>query len=153
MDSEQIEQTLIKTFATLQKLRHAEETGTMYGDAGAGEVPVAGMQPRDSIRDDKVTCLECGREMRQLTRGHLRSHGLTSPEYKRKWGFALKQPLSAKSLTKARSRNAKKKGLPENLIKYLESKRREKAQAAAEKQVPQSKKPGRVMVKRRPKAQ
>lgn len=70
--------------------------------------------------------------MRQLTTKHLSNHGLSPREYKTKWGLSLKQPLSAKSLTKARSRAAKKRGLPENLVKYIEGKKQARADAAAQ---------------------
>jgi hypothetical protein len=61
--------------------------------------------------------------MKQLTAKHLSAHGLTIREYKQKWGFPLKQSLSARSLSKARSKAAKRRGLPENLVKYRESRK------------------------------
>jgi hypothetical protein len=69
--------------------------------------------------------------MRQLTARHLNAHGLSPKAYRRKYGFSLKQPLSAKSLTKNRSKQAKKRGLPENLRKYLQERRLLKAEAVA----------------------
>jgi predicted transcriptional regulator len=76
--------------------------------------------------------MECKAELRQLTANHLRIHHLTPREYKKKWGFPLKQPLSAKMLTKLRSRSAKKRGLPENLRIYLDRKRENKATSGHE---------------------
>jgi len=59
---------------------------------------------------------------------HVACHGLNLKEYKKKYGFAIKTPLSAKSLTKAKIKATKKRGLPENLLKrYLEAKRQKKA--------------------------
>jgi predicted transcriptional regulator len=113
-------------------------------------VLTAKKEPRQSIQDDKIICLECGTEMRQLTTKHLSSHDLTPREYKHKWGFSLKQPLSAKSLTKARSKAAKKRGLPANLVKFLEERKQKKAEAAVA-HGPEPKE-GRPTVKRRPKA-
>src|SRR5208337_966938 len=135
MSAEQIEQSLIKTFSTLQRMQRAEEKG-VFLDTGAAEearteeAQIAKREPRESIQDDKIVCLECGTEMRQLTTKHLSSHDLTPREYKQKWGFSLKQPLSAKSLTKARSKAAKKRGLPENLVKFLADRKRKKVEAA-----------------------
>lgn len=158
MSAEQIEQSLIKTFSTLQRMQKAEEQG-LFLDVGAGvearaeEVQVARREPRESIQDDKIICLECGTEMRQLTTKHLSSHDLTPREYKQKWGFSLKQPLSAKSLTKARSKAAKKRGLPANLVKFLEERKQKKAQAAAAASgYTVEQREGRPAVKRRPKA-
>lgn len=136
MSAEQIEQTLIKTFSTLQRMRLAEETGLLLDGVAPGAMPVAEsgpepVQPRQSIQDDRIVCLECGTQMRQLTSKHLGEHNLTPKEYKKKWGFSMKQPLSAKSLTKARSKAAKKRGLPPNLVKFLEEKKQKKVEAAA----------------------
>ena len=64
------------------------------------------IDPQSSIQENKVVCLECSAEMRQLTIKHLSSHGLNIREYKKKYGFPLKQSLSAKSLSKARSKAA-----------------------------------------------
>jgi predicted transcriptional regulator len=154
MSSEQIEQSLLKTFATLQRMQRAEEQG-LFLDAGVEEAKTdmgqtARKEPRESIQDDKIVCLECGTEMRQLTTKHLSLHDLKPREYKQKWGFSLKQPLSAKSLTKARSKAAKKRGLPANLVKFLEERKQKKAEATSVHKPEQ--KEGRPVVKRRPKA-
>jgi predicted transcriptional regulator len=158
MSAEQIEQSLIKTFSTLQKMQKAEEKGVLL-DRITGEETVPEeaapqkKEPKESIQDDRIVCLECGTEMRQLTTKHLSSHGLTPREYKKKWGFSLKQPLSARSLTKARSKAAKKRGLPENLVKFLEERKQKKAEAAgAASPAAEEQKEKRVTVKRRPRA-
>jgi predicted transcriptional regulator len=157
MSAEQIEQSLIKTFSTLQRMQRAEEKGLFLDsgvseEAGVEEALVAKKEPRESIQDDRIVCLECGTEMRQLTTKHLSSHDLTPREYKQKWGFSLKQPLSAKSLTKARSKAAKKRGLPENLVKFLADRKRKKVEAAVASGSAAEQKGGRPTVKRRPKA-
>jgi predicted transcriptional regulator len=156
MSAEQIEQSLIKTFSTLQRMQKAEEKGIFLDRDIAEEENEEGQtarkEPRESIQDDKITCLECGTEMRQLTTKHLSSHHLTPREYKQKWGFSLKQPLSARSLTKARSKAAKKRGLPANLVKFLEERRQKKAELEAENGYAAEQKEERPAVKRRPKA-
>src|SRR5208337_1209557 len=73
----------------------------------------------------------CGKEMIQLTGKHLVSHGMGQKEYSKKYGFTMRTPLSAKSLTKARSKAAKKRGLPEKLQEYIEGRRQAKAGAKA----------------------
>jgi predicted transcriptional regulator len=124
MSTRQIRLSLIETFCALQRMQRTAKQGLFLDisaakEARAEETQVAKKEPRESVQDDKIVCLECGIEMRQLTTKHLASHNLTSREYKQKWGFSLKQSLSAKSLTKARSKAAKKRGLPANLIKFL----------------------------------
>jgi predicted transcriptional regulator len=123
---------LAKTFATLQRMQKCEDEGALMEVASAADLAASeeqapeAIKAQDSIQNDKIICLECGMEFRQLTAKHLISHGLTPREYKQKYGFALKTPLSAKSLTKARSRAAKKRGLPESLVRYQRERRRVK---------------------------
>jgi len=135
MTPEEIEVILLKTFGMLQKMRSAEEEGTLLLQGGRAEDvqgesrPLEKISPKDSIQENKVICLECGVEMRQLTTKHLTSHGLNPRDYKKKWGFPLKQSLSARSLSRARSRAAKKRGLPENLVKFQEERKLKKGQS------------------------
>jgi predicted transcriptional regulator len=127
---EEIEQTLMKTFLVLQRMQNAEQHGVLLlsgGDPDPGapeEKPPEPVTPKDSIRENRIICLECGIEMKQLTRRHLGLHGLTQRDYKKKWGFSLRTPLSAKSLSRARSRAAKKRGLPPNLVKFQQERKR-----------------------------
>lgn len=127
MTGADIEQALIRVYNALQRLRIAEDGGQSVlsesGEPRASAQPVAG----SSIQEEKVICMECRAEYRQLTANHLRIHHLTPREYKKKWGFPLKQPLSAKMLTNLRSRSAKKRGLPEKLRIYLDQKRENKS--------------------------
>lgn len=126
---EEIEQTLMKTFLVLQRMQNAEQHGVllqMSGEtafAASQENPLEPASPKDSIREGRIMCLECGIEMKQLTRKHLRLHGLTPRDYKKKWGFSMRTPLSAKSLSRARSRAAKKRGLPPNLVKFQQERK------------------------------
>ncbi|MDR3553317.1 MAG: MucR family transcriptional regulator [Syntrophobacteraceae bacterium] len=128
MTAEEIEQALVKAYNALQKMNMAEEQGRTIASPGPERPASAGSpaDPLSSIQEDKVTCMECKVELRQLTANHLRIHHLTPREYKKKWGFPLKQALSAKVLTDLRSRSAKKRGLPENLRIYLDHKRENK---------------------------
>ena len=139
MSAEEIESVLIRVYNALYKMQQAEKEGRVIGieggifaEAGAQAETPERIDPRDSIQEDKVVCLECGAEFRQLTANHLKTHGMSPREYKRKWGFPLKQPLAARMLTKARSKSAKKRGLPEKLQRYLETKRQEKRVASEE---------------------
>ncbi|MGC9196551.1 MAG: MucR family transcriptional regulator [Syntrophobacteraceae bacterium] len=133
MSAEQIEQSLVKTFSTLQRIQLAEEKGMFLDCSVSGEISSSQTvgEALQSIQDDKIVCLECGTQMRQLTTKHLGTHNLTPREYKRKWGFSMKQPLSARSLTKARSKAAKKRGLPEKLVKFLEERKQKKLETLA----------------------
>ena len=116
-------------FRPLHELQRAE-SGEIACYPKQEPAPAKAVKPEDSIQNDKVICLECGKEMRQLTKAHLVSHGMSAKEYKRKYGFTMGTPLAAKSLTKARSKATKKRGLPEKLQKYKEARRQAKADAS-----------------------
>ena len=139
MSGEEIEAILIKVYNALYKMQKAEEDqGPVPVDKESAEAApgrnetAQAADARTSIQEDKVTCLECGAEFRQLTANHLRTHQLTPKEYKRKWGFPLKQSLAARVLTRLRSRSAKKRGLPQKLQQYLEAQRQKKLALGAE---------------------
>lgn len=135
MSTADIASSLRQVFSTLMEIQKAEAgeiaLPEIQESMSAEETALKGLTPRDSIQENKVICLECGAEMRQLTSKHLVAHGISQREYKKKYGFSMRTPLSAKSLTKARSKAAKKRGLPENLLKAIEAKRQSKAKAMA----------------------
>ncbi len=136
MSGEEMEAALMRTYNTLVKMQLAEQEGktleavSMPTEQAEESVPQT-PEPAKSIQRNKVVCLECGAEFKQLTANHLRSHQLTPREYKRKWGFPLKQPLTAKSLTASRSKSAKERGLPQKLKEYIEKRSREKTGEAS----------------------
>lgn len=136
MTPEEIAASLREVFRTLQELQKAESAGTLVElpppiPEAAPEGLGTGKLSRDeSIQADKVICLECGAAMKQLTKKHLATHDMGHKDYKRKYGFSMRASLAAKSLSKARSKAAKKRGLPENLKKFIEARRQEKAKAS-----------------------
>ncbi len=83
--------------------------------------------PENSIQEDKVICLECGAELKQLSQKHLVSHGLSPNEYKKKYGFSMETPLMAKSVTKAMKEARQKRELLENPKKAIAAKKQAKA--------------------------
>src|SRR5208283_3951507 len=131
MTATDIASSLRQVFSTLHELQKAETAGIDIESTqpAAKEVAATKLSPANSIQNDKVICLECGAEMRQLTSKHLVSHGMNQKEYRKKYGFTMRTPLAAKSLTKARSKAAKKRGLPEKLQKYIEARRQAKVKA------------------------
>jgi predicted transcriptional regulator len=128
MSGADIASSLRQVFGALHELQRAE-SGEIELPETQEAAPAQALTPADSMQKDKIICLECGAEMKQLTKNHLGSHGMTAKEYKKKYGFTLRTPLAAKSLTKARQKAAKKRGLPEKLQKYIEARRQAKAKA------------------------
>lgn len=157
MTSTEIASSLRMVFHTLQQIQKSEAEGTQLAPAQIPEdaVPEAEIpkatDPRDSIKEDRITCLECGAEMRQLTSKHLVSHGMDQKEYKKKYGFSMRTPLAARSLTKARSKAAKKRGLPEKLKTFIEARRQEKAAASvpAATETQEASKPKRTRLRKK----
>jgi len=129
MSAPDIASSLQQVFGVLMELQKAE-SGEIELPGTQGPAPEA-VTAKNSILENKVICIECGAAMKQLTSKHLVSHGMNQKEYRKKHGFSMKTPLAAKSLTKSRSKAAKKRGLPENLVKAIEAKRQSKAKAAA----------------------
>jgi predicted transcriptional regulator len=133
MSAGEIASSLRQVFSTLQEIQKSElggvdlegsQSGGLESQESAEEKASKQLTPKNSIQENKVICLECGAEMKQLTQKHLVSHGMNQKEYKKKYGFSMRTPLAAKSLTKARSKAAKKRGLPENLKKFQEERKR-----------------------------
>ena len=130
MSPEEVEQFLRKSFETLKALRALEEGGAVASPTPE-EHPQA-LDPKKSVQRNKVICLECGKEFKQITEKHLSTHGLTGKEYRKKYGFKGSQPLAAKTLTAARRKRAIDMGLAGNLEKArMKAKAKEKRQRKA----------------------
>lgn len=63
--------------------------------------------PRKAIKEKSVTCLECGKTFKILTRKHLASHGLEVEAYREKWGIKKGTPLVCKGLQRERRKKMK----------------------------------------------
>lgn len=122
MSAEEMDAALKKAFDALKSIKAIEE---------GAEAELAPMDPKKSIQRNKVICLECGKEFKQLGNRHLKEHGLDAKEYRKKYGFSARQPLSAKNLSAKRRKTAKALGLGERLQKGLQKARKAKAKAAA----------------------
>jgi len=122
MTTEEVKTALNDTYQTLKCLLDAEVSGQAV--EGAESKPV--MEPKRSIQKNKIICLECGQEFKMLSPKHLKSHGLTPREYRKKYGFSARQPLCAKSLSERRSKSGKERGLPANLKKAIAARTKKK---------------------------
>ena len=115
MSSDEIKGALNDTFLTLKSLQEAESSGQPLEQSESKPA----LAPEKSIQRNQVVCLECGQSFKMLSPKHLKSHSLTPKEYRKKYGFSMRQPLCAKSLSERRSKSGKKRGLPENLKKAI----------------------------------
>lgn len=78
--------------------------GENYSDVGSVD-PTS--DPRKSVKEKSITCLECGKSFKILTRRHLVGHGLDAITYREKWGFKKDMPLVCKSLQRDRRKKMK----------------------------------------------
>ncbi|EFI33280.1 transcriptional regulator, MucR family [Desulfonatronospira thiodismutans ASO3-1] len=60
------------------------------------------VDPKKAIKEKSITCLECGKSFKVLTKKHFAKHDMTPEEYKAKWGYKKNQSLVAKSLARER---------------------------------------------------
>jgi predicted transcriptional regulator len=112
MNTDEIKIALQETFNTLKALQEAE----LSGQDSAEKQTEPLMNPNRSIQKNQIICLECGMGFKMLTK-HLKSHGITAKEYRKKYGFTSRQSLCARALSEERSKASKKRGIPENLRK------------------------------------
>jgi len=110
MTPDEITEGLQKTYEALQRIQSREE-----GVPEAVPEKLPRPTPSASIQRNKIICLECRREFKQLSKRHLASHGLTPKSYKQKYGIRLGTALTAKSLSARRRKMAKERGLGEKL--------------------------------------
>ena len=78
--------------------------GDMPPDAGSAD---SISDPRKSVKEKSITCLECGKSFKILTRRHLVSHGMDATAYREKWGFKKDMPLVCKALQRDRRKKMK----------------------------------------------
>nr|WP_321467675.1 MucR family transcriptional regulator [uncultured Desulfobulbus sp.] len=126
MTTDEIKAALNDTFQALKSLQDAESCGVIVEVEAEGATAAPVLDPKKSIQKNKVVCLECGQEFKMLSPKHLKSHGLTGKEYRKKYGFSARQPLCAKSLSEKRSASGKERGIPENLQKAIVARTKKK---------------------------
>jgi len=79
--------------------------------ASAPARPEPAVSIRASVSPDQVVCLDCGRKMKVLKRHLATDHGLTTKEYRERWGLHADHPLVAPNYANRRRTLAKKIGL------------------------------------------
>jgi predicted transcriptional regulator len=130
MSAEEVTNALQMTFKALQALQ-ADEAKTVADPQTSEEAgTTVDIDPKKSILKNKIICLECGESFKSLSPKHLRTHGLDGRSYRKKYGFPLRQALCAKAITERRSKAGKERGIPKNLQKAIDAKRKKKAAAA-----------------------
>lgn len=94
-----------ETFSSITALASGQTT------AKAQEMRAPAVNPKKSVFDDHIVCLEDGKKFKTLKR-HLRTTYNLSPEqYRAKWGLAPDYPMVAPAYAQARSNLARSMGL------------------------------------------
>ncbi|PWL19049.1 transcriptional regulator [Falsochrobactrum shanghaiense] len=75
------------------------------------EKPKPAINPKKSITDDYIICLEDGKKFKSLKRHLMTHYGLTPEQYREKWDLDPNYPMVAPNYAAARSNLAKKMGL------------------------------------------
>ena len=134
MSADEMDAALKKVFEALNQIKVIEETPA--GEAVDDELARLRANPMKSIQRTYVINLEDGSKYKQLTAKTLAKFGLTAREYRKKWGFSARQPLSSKALSAKRRKVAKDLGLADKLA----AARMARSKAAAEKKAAPAKK-------------
>jgi predicted transcriptional regulator len=122
MSADELSEALAKTYDSLRRIEGREEG--IPAEMPSSEAAAVTVEPAASIQRNRIICLECGKEFKQLSRSHLRSHGMTPRDYKKKYGLKASQALTAKSLSAKRRKTAKERGLGEKLAAARRSRKK-----------------------------
>jgi predicted transcriptional regulator len=94
--------------------------GNVYGALdGLGNTPTApeaaplkpAVSVRASVKPDKITCLDCGMELKMLKRHLMTHHSMTPEDYRARWSLPADYPLVAPNYAETRRDLAKQIGL------------------------------------------
>ena len=134
MSADEMDAALKKVFEALNQIKILEETPA--GEVVDDELARLRANPMKSIQRTYVINLEDGSKYKQITAKTLAKFGLTAREYRKKWGFSARQPLSSKALSAKRRKVAKDLGLADKLA----AARMARSKAAAKKKAAPAKK-------------
>ena len=103
MSEEEIAAMISSLVGKLKKLDACEGSEDLV--ACSAEIPVA--DPKRSIKEKSIVCLECGKIFKVITKKHLILHDLDAAAYREKWGLKKGTPLTCKELQRARRQKMK----------------------------------------------
>lgn len=90
---------------------HQSISGLRGEATPAAEVQEPAVNPKRSVHNDYIVCLEDGKKFKSLKRHLMTRYGLTPGEYREKWALPRDYPMVAPGYAAARSELAKKMGL------------------------------------------
>lgn len=81
------------------------------GEQAPAEKQKPAVNPKRSVHDDYIICLEDGKKFKSLKRHLMTHYGLTPEQYREKWNLDPNYPMVAPNYAAARSQLAKQMGL------------------------------------------
>jgi len=75
------------------------------------EKPKPAVNPKRSVTDEYIICLEDGKKFKSLKRHLMTHYGMTPDQYREKWNLDADYPMVAPDYAQARSNLAKEMGL------------------------------------------
>ena len=85
--------------------------GNGHAPQPTAEKPKPAVNPKRSVTDDYIVCLEDGKKFKSLKRHLMTHYGMTPEQYREKWDLDPSYPMVAPNYAAARSQLAKKMGL------------------------------------------
>lgn len=85
--------------------------GAETAAAPQAEAQKPAVNPKKSVHEDHIVCLEDGKKFKSLKRHLMSKYGLTPDAYRAKWGLSADYPMVAPNYAAARSKLAKEMGL------------------------------------------
>ncbi|MEK1890820.1 MAG: MucR family transcriptional regulator [Phyllobacterium sp.] len=85
--------------------------GSVEAVVAVQEKPKPAINPKKSVADDYIVCLEDGKKFKSLKRHLMTHYSLTPEQYREKWDLDPSYPMVAPNYAAARSRLAKNMGL------------------------------------------
>lgn len=82
------------------------------------------VSPSKSIKEKTITCLECGKSFKIITKKHLMTHNLDANSYREKWGIKKTTPLVCKELQRERRKKMREMKLWEKRSAEANKKRK-----------------------------
>jgi predicted transcriptional regulator len=89
---------------------HATLTGLAKGfkdNGGVAPRPEPAIDPKNSVTDDYIICLEDGQRFKSLKRHLMKAFGLTPERYRERWQLERSYPMVAPNYAAIRSQTAK----------------------------------------------
>lgn len=74
----------------------------VLSESRAAELARPLLDPTKAIKESSITCLECGKVLKTITKKHLAGHELTPVSYREKHGYKKNTALVCKSLQRER---------------------------------------------------